>query len=866
MPRRLGMLYVATILLACGGATCLYSGAGAMAPGAPGYSTAWNPVLAFVAGLLTIPISTPGIADIRDIVLPAALSVVCVLLMLARSQRPATGSGSAPGDAAPFDAASVWLMWSCGGVAAMALASALVNGSMEWSFGWIARFLAGSAWAVLLARAVPADSLRKLFGGLLAMGVLALGLSIGHRADRGMAHFSWPIGPITPTAALATTWSAMAGAAALSLLAVRSRRAWSFPFAGVLAVALYALAEAGRRGPVLALAAALLSSAGMLALSRLRSRAARLGVFVLAGMVLVAGGGYVYQQMRSENREASWSVLVRLGYWRQCVELIRERPLLGTGPDTTVLHLTNRVAPLRAESPWLYEGNFDPTAHNEWLQAIVELGVPAGILYLAIPCGIAVVAARRILSSNSPTDAAWIILGLFSAVICVVTLELSSITLRGPIMSVWYWTILGMLAAACRPAASTAPQGVRSPSLLSVPALAGVAVACLAICATELLAARAEALGEPAADGQFAPRLFAEKTIGARLRAATLASDRSRAGSDPAAIGQALALWKSLFDVAPGLAGVCDGYAESLVAAGRDGEARAVLRRAIDEKLDPYGRNVNLLYARLEAGKPTEGLQCVQRALRSSRLDNELQDTLTNGEKDPAVQRFFVENLPRAREAVGAADSIPRTDLAPELLRMNAYREHRAGRYSEAIADQRRAAEYYRRLETQLDRNRRAARAEADAWFGLALMLYESNPPDFREAYAAILLAERYAVRGIRHESVARPEPDAGFVIGEVMPVEFPPQDLPLWRLSLVLHLLHGDLSYPEIRAGFTLPPAEWNPEAIAGQIVKAARQALHDLNRIPPEARAADAAQLRGLVERYGSAADRAPQGKRKP
>ena len=91
--------------------------------------------------------------------------------------------------------------------------------------------------------------------GLLAVGAAALMLTIWHRADRGYAHFSWPIGPITIVGGLAAVWAALSGVWGVGL-AIQRRPAGAVLALGACALCLYGLQQTERRSPAMGLVAA----------------------------------------------------------------------------------------------------------------------------------------------------------------------------------------------------------------------------------------------------------------------------------------------------------------------------------------------------------------------------------------------------------------------------------------------------------------------------------------------------------------------------------------------------------------------------------------------------------------------------------
>jgi len=895
MSRRLAALLVAIVILVNAGASCLFSGAGPVDPAGAGSGMAdWNPVLKAVAEMLTLPIPTAGISDVRIVALPVGLGVLAAVLAMAgagrspgarrRSARTGEARGEIPADerdenfnrAGPrqrqggcshqrrwdaFRPAEAWLTWTGFGVITLALLSMLANGSRELSSGWIVLTSAGIGWAVLIARNFDTTMVHRTLAGLLVLGGLCMMLALAHRADRGLAHFTWPIGPITISGALAAVWSAASGAYAITLL---FRKAVWWRVAATLAVSAlsaYVLIETGRRAAALGALVALAGVAAAYVWFRFPTRLMRL---IAASVVLVTvatAATFVSRQASSAVRETSGPIRLRLAYWRNSGALIRERPLLGAGPNMFVARMTNALAPLRGESPHLYHGNIDPYAHNEWLQAIVELGLPAGLLYTALPIGVILIAMRSAAKSPRPLTAS-LILALAAGLATIVVTELASITLRSPIMPVWYWTLAGLLAAVAGQSSDHAAR----PAVALLPNRFGAVLPALVAVLGFLVSGRDMVYAARELGGGYHPRLSVEMTITAKSKAATKALESAIAERSAEKTGRAIALWRELYTDLPGYSGVTAGYAESLLAGGQTDEARRVLANSIEKGLDPYDAAANSLYAGLLTGDAVGQMRCVLRALRTAALNGGLQDILLRCAADPAVQRRLAAELPAARKVVRGHGIAEPGDLSPELLRIAAFLNQTRGQTADALADQRGAAEYYARLEADSHPLRRASDAEWDAFYRLALMLHQADRTNYRQAYEAILKAERLAVLGIRHERVARPEPQIGFLIGEAMPVEFPSRLLALWRLSALLHLMNDDFSYPDIRCGFTLPQEKWTPSEINRAVARMARQAHQELSGLPPEQRPKRYGELPAMAAHFEDAARRAESAQKSP
>lgn len=919
--RRLSIGLTGIALAMLSGATLLYSGGGPLGGAASGGIGGWNPLLAAIARALTLPITTGGISDVRDVMPFAGLGCAAVLIALA-----APRMGRSLWDS--YGAASSglrWLITTSVLILIAGMASAWANDSMRLSRGWLLRFAAGAGWAWMLGRYLPERTVRSAVGGMLALGTVGCGLALAHRADLGVRYFSWPIGTLTITAGLSAVWAAMAAGWLLAQRQTAShvepkkadpsgtaRRlaGWCVLVAGVIAA--YVLQQSGRRAAMLgclagvALVAAFRLWTGGAESSRGRARR-RWMVVGFAAASFGAAAWYVQRERASGQRERAIPVALRFSYLRLCGDLIRARPLLGIGPDMTVVDMTNAVAPLRADMPHFYHGTIDAAVHNEWAQAALELGLPAAMLYLALPVGIIVIALRR--AAIVPG-----VLALVAGVVAIVVTEAGSITLRGPMMPPWYWTMLGLLIAASRPrplpasvsngerpapaatssvnpaatSARPAPDSsLDSPGISVTGKAIGLAIAlgCAIVVHREYLGATADAAIYHTREADTNPfnvvaRLFSEKTILARFRAAELALARAQASplhpsgsaafpeADTEGLRQAALSWGELYEEIPGLAGVIENYARTLLRAGKPSEARFVLRRAIEEKLDPYSVGVNVLSAQLPGTSPLEKYRCVQRALRASAMDEELGALLKEVQDNPEVVRAMEFDLKHATQiAVPSADPADLNGPALETLRIRASID-RSRAMMNAIHYQEKAARAYQLLEHSNSPYRRAHAAETDAFeqlarMGLDLWRFFSpnesldaspNSPSGRmkaidQALDDIRQAERYAVLGLPHDRLAHPQPELGFVFGEVMPTAFPERLRPLWRFSALLHLMAGKDQFIDYRVYFSLPPEQWTPQAMQREMAALAREAVAELARLPADLRPKHFAGLQALA-----------------
>ena len=888
MSRSASWCLLTLVLLANVLGTLCYSGAGPVDEFSRAYATPLGSFLHRVLDLLTLPIATREIADVRDVALLLPLGLAGLVLLSARPSTPPTSLALSR----PLG----WLVVCGGSVVMLAVLSAAANESIDLSWGWIVRTSAGLMWAVLLARHLDAWASRGVLIGLLLLSALSVALTIADRADSGFVHFRRPLGPITVTAALAAVWASAAGGYLLARLPdlgpwLRGRSApdaerWSAaassanPLAGwqpgrrirvllwpvVIAIvavsAGYVLQQTGRRAAALGMAGAVLASLGLVLWLRAKRPLMKVVLLVLPVLSAAAAGVYVAGQLSSPIREVSGSLNLRLAYWRLSAELICEHPLLGCGPGRFVVAMTNRVSPMRAVSPHFFHGNLDLYAHNEWLQAAVELGVPAAVAWLALPLGLVWIAARRLrepAAAPGTHDRPAVLVACAAGVLALVLTDCGSIVLRTPILPPWYWTLLGLLAALARSEDTPLipsrpdPPGLRRtpPGRTAIWGLAGLA--CLGVSIRELSRSVHERAAVEAGVFPMPTRLEADKTLSARYQAAV--ETLRRVVAREADAGAALPPWAALYLLMPGLHDTPAMYAQALLLNGRPNEARHVLEQTLQTGGNSTNPAANVLYARLRSDDAVEQMKCVQRALRIAALEGDLRDLAIQAAADPAGREWLERQLPEARRrAAGGSDQYAAASSV-ELLRIEAWLLERAGQIDSAAAEVRLAAEFYQRLEREGSRYRRGSEAETDAFYTLARLLYTADVGNHAEAWAAIQKAEYYAVLGIAHERRAVPEPQAGFVWGEVVPVEFPDRLCDLWRLSALLHLIAGQDRFLDGRVLSSLPAESRTIAGLHRAMAALARQAHADLSRLPPSQRPPHYAGLAEAVRRYEAA-----------
>ncbi len=873
---------LATILVVMLGAQAavllLHSGTGALSGTASTGSVLDELIILINNGITWSSLDTRSIADVRDAVLPLAAGAALILVAVdwADRRRRARGADGTNGEStvahavdAPQQAgtnpAERWFVVTAGAVVVIAVLSTIQAASHDWSWGWVVRFGSGAALAWSLGRLVPAGGVRAALGGMMALGIVTLALCIAYRRSRGQIYFSWPVGALTPLAIAAAVWAAAGLVSAASLVRIWAQnKRLAVLSALTAALGCYVVAASERRAALVGLIAAIAFFGWTRLRLRLEPRTFRLASVGAAGVALLAAVGYTAVQLQRSDRVAAGSVAYRLVYWRMGLEMIAGAPSLGIGPDMTVLRLTNALAPLRDVSPHVYHGNFDPAFHNEWLQALVELGLPGGIFYLLLPAGTVMIARRHVatvaLARVRPDGdgelarrvmAPPVVDSLSAAVVALCVADAASVTLRGPILPLYYWSMLGLLLASARSdarleAGDAARQleGGARPAVRRLPIVIAAMGGMLFAVAGGLDLVRAAA----PVDRMAGPRLYAEKTV----------ADRSASGIELAAQGR----WQQSADALeplardmPGFYDVPARYADALIHLERREEASAVLDSVLHAAFRPHAPRANVLMARHFAGDTTEQLLCMQRALRHETARNAVGGAGVDGGLLTAdVAEWLAPRVAHARQRASEPLALAAQDDAPELLRLEAYLLVEAGRLAEAIPLQRIAAEAYAALEQANHPYRRGERAEYDAFWMLADWRYAVDVRNYRGAFEAIRAAERYAVLGLRHERVWPPRPSEGFVFGEAMPVEFPDELRNLWRFSAKMQMVHGINENLDLRVYASLPRHLWmNEEALYREIGRLAAECVQEFKDVAAAERPPAFPALVETAKRYG-------------
>lgn len=303
----------------------------------------------------------------------------------------------------------------------------------------------GAAWCMR----TPAQLFRWT-GWFLAAMTAAAGYALAQRL--GHDPFPWSTREVAEYRLLPATFGnpniaghALAlGIAASAALVPRSRIAL-IP----LAILLLHLHATRMRGGPLALAAAVVLVVSFLAVGRrVRPPTTRTTAsLLLAAGVLAAGAGLV--MARNHAREGLWfpsdgSMVLRYNGWFGAAEMFRDHPVTGVGPGNYALSNAEYWTPF--EQRWFsLKGMKNFHAHNEYLEAAAETGLPGLFLFLCLILWPLVAGLR--LAARAPTPDHRRVGLLCAVAACVVAVDAPfGFNLHTPVAAGFFFFLSGALS------------------------------------------------------------------------------------------------------------------------------------------------------------------------------------------------------------------------------------------------------------------------------------------------------------------------------------------------------------------------------------------------------------------------------------
>jgi O-antigen ligase len=704
--------------------------------------------------------------------------------------------------------------------------------------GWLALFAAGWAWSSWLAGRLDPRGHDVLARGVFVLATVSALLALWFWQAQRLKEPGWPVGTVTAVGFVAAIWTSWALPSVVLLK--------SHPRTGVLSiVALVAsgvlLVVSARRGAILATGAAICATAVLWAFAS-RWRTARIGLLSRSAAVALTVGFaafavYHVQRELVTQAKRSGSISARLDIWRATAAAARERPFFGFGPEGFFGEINTRFAPGRSVLPALQPRDLISAAHNEWLQAIMELGAPGGAAYLLLPL-LALLRAWRRFSATDDVETRVRIAGLFAALIALMAGEASSVMMRGVIGPPWYWTVIGLLLAATSRAASarTSILPVRVPPG-ALCAAAGIGL--LALAAVDRQASRARAAG--LAEMRDDPAAAVTQLERARFRLSAIdtvhvmrdiALARSTMGDDPDA---AIRAWREMLALCPGYPEGAGRLADTIWQAGRRYEAVDVANEVVDV-LAPYDRLSNLILARASADL-NESMEFLARAIRNGTIEGEADGVLLGlhdrldfseswGARVAAVRACYAEqeDPPLCADALGV-----------EVTRIETWRLAQRGDYASARQTARLAVRIDGLLGGTPEQRDHPARAEA--WLMLARAIWLEDHGNHAAAYRAVRQGLQYFIPSGPHV-VLRREPGDREVLSRLMPTAFLEEHRTTWALSALLHLAAGETRHLSLQVYGALPSGQRTPLNVQRMIGNLARQLHEAFAPLAPERR----------------------------
>jgi len=164
-----------------------------------------------------------------------------------------------------------------------------------------------------------------------------------------------------------------------------------------------------------------------------------LGVLLLVGLIgisLLPRAMVIH--LDSENKEQS--IVERFELWNRAWDVIRERPLTGTGINTyAVAHQQ-----FDTRKSWRVQNYY---AHNGYFQMAAEIGIPGVLFFIAFILRWLWIYRPKSFETDSDHDMRW---GLFAGAVSFLIICLADTALHSPQPVMTFWFVMGLLGAAAQ--------------------------------------------------------------------------------------------------------------------------------------------------------------------------------------------------------------------------------------------------------------------------------------------------------------------------------------------------------------------------------------------------------------------------------
>ncbi len=169
-------------------------------------------------------------------------------------------------------------------------------------------------------------------------------------------------------------------------------------------------------------------------------------LFALLAVLLFAGPDRVVEAFNDAStpdveRVANINLEGRMIIWASALNGIRDFPLTGVG-----IGVFRRVVPILSPLPWTGPSWDLGHAHNELLQAGVDLGIPGLIAFIALQM-LAVALAYKTFHSAAPPLVRWTAAGALAGLVAHGVFGLTDAVALGAKPGLFFWLLLGLIAA-----------------------------------------------------------------------------------------------------------------------------------------------------------------------------------------------------------------------------------------------------------------------------------------------------------------------------------------------------------------------------------------------------------------------------------
>ena len=374
----------------------------------------------------------------------------------------------------------------------LSLASSQWSGDANLSLGQAALYGLALAWAIALSWSLESRDLPRLLWGYVIIAAVGAALCVWYFYVRNPHHRpGFPIGNPSALASCILPAILIAGAVLVGSIWTLGQRSEPTNWRRLIAAAAMLLplcwcfGLAGSRAALVGLVGGI---AGVLFLRAQR----RIRWIIAVGVLLTASlGGWYFSSAKQDFAMARGATIrFRIYAWQYAAGLWSQRPISGTGAGSyprlaSALSVGDRI--LDPAAFQAQEGLVEH-AHNELFEIFTEIGLVGGVTFVAGYLATIVAASSLLRTSLSP-ERRWLLLGLVTSMIALLADAMFSVGLRLPGTPAVFYTLLGVLWAACRSVSKHRPDQhavteswVRS-MVLRRYGLTGVALACALVAA-----------------------------------------------------------------------------------------------------------------------------------------------------------------------------------------------------------------------------------------------------------------------------------------------------------------------------------------------------------------------------------------------